>query len=310
MRYSIDAVLPPCFEISWRVPSWGKWMAPSTLRLIGTTFGVVLFLASAFAAEAGGMALAAHRAVYDLVLDRSEPTTELADLNGRIVMEFTGSHCSGYTVALRFVTEIADPEGDRRVTDARTTTFEQADGAGFKFDNETFVDDALTEESRGSAHRADNGVDVTLTKPGDKKFVLDRAVAFPTGQIEQIIEAAQRGDRFLQIDVYDGSEDGETVYSTAVVIGEDSVASHDVGDETATKDAGVADLRHWPVTVSYFDQETGGEQMPVYVMSFVLYENGVSRHLKIDYGDFAIVGRLAQLEMLPLVPCPDPGKTN
>ena len=58
------------------------------------------------------------------------------------------------------------------------------------------------------------------------------------------------------------------------------------------------------MTVSYFDQETHGEQTPIYVMSFVLYENGISRHLKIDYGDFAIVGRLTGLEMLPLTPCP------
>jgi hypothetical protein len=279
-------------------------MAPSTLRFVTASAAIFVFLAGAVAAQAGGTALAAHRAVYDLILDRSEVTTDLADLSGRIVMEFTGSRCSGYSVALRFVTEISDPEGDRRVTDARTKTFEEGDGTSFKFDNETFVDDALTEESRGSAQRAENGVAVTLNKPGDKKFNLDKSVAFPTAQIERIIEAAGRGENFLQIDVYDGSEDGETVYATAVVIGDDSVASHDIGDETAANEAGVAGLRHWPVTISYFDQETAGEQMPVYVMSFVLYENGISRHLKIDYGDFAIVGRLAELEMLPLSPCP------
>jgi hypothetical protein len=282
----------------------GKQMAPSNMQITTAAAGLAIFLTCGATANAGGMALAAYRAVYDLVLDQSEPSLDLADLNGRIVMEFTGSRCSGYSVALRFVTEIADPEGDRHVTDARTKTFEEGDGTGFKFDNETFVDDALTEESRGSAHRTHDGVAVTLTKPGEKKLSLDESVAFPTGQIEKIIEAAKRGDSFLQLDVYDGLEDGETVYSTAVVIGDGSVAVHDIGDETAATTAGVADLRHWPVTVSYFDHVSAGEQLPVYVMSFVLYENGISRHLKIDYGDFAIVGRLAELEMLPLSPCP------
>ncbi len=269
-------------------------------------------LSAALAALAGagtpafsaGVALATYRAVYDLVLDKTNDSTDLADLNGRIVMEFTGSSCGGYSVALRFVTEIADPEGARRVTDARTTTFEEGDGDGFKFTNETFVDEALTEESKGTASRTEQGVDVALTRPGEKQFLLDDSVVFPTEQIEKIIEAAHRGESFFQMDVYDGSEDGETVYSTAVVIGKGSNATHDIGDETAATDAGVAGLMHWPVTVSYFDNQGEGEQTPIYVMSFVLYENGVSRHLKIDYGDFAIVGRLADLDMIPAKACP------
>jgi hypothetical protein len=274
-------------------------------RLIAITAVSAACLAVAAPASAG-VSLATYRAVYDLVLDRSDETADLADLSGRIVMEFTGSDCGGYSVALRFVTEIADPEGARRVTDARTKTFEKGDGDGFTFTNETFVDEALTEESKGEASRTGNGVDVALTKPGEKKFLLDDSVVFPTEQIEKIIEAAQRGENFFQMDVYDGSEDGETVYSTAVVVGKGSTATHDIGDETAAKEAGVADLMHWPVTVSYFDGEGDGEQTPVYVMSFVLYENGVSRHLKIDYGDFAIVGRLSDLDMIPAKACPKP----
>jgi hypothetical protein len=273
-------------------------------RLIALAAAPAVFLGVAWPASAAGMSLATYRAVYDLVLDKSDDSTDLADLNGRIVMEFTGSACGGYSVALRFVTEIADPEGARRVTDARTTTYEEGDGDAFRFTNETFVDEALTEQSKGEASRTDNGVDVALTKPGEKKFLLDDSVVFPTEQVEKIIEAARRGENFFQMDVYDGSEDGETVYSTAVVVGKASNAAHDIGDETAAREAGMAGLWHWPVTVSYFDGEGDGEQTPIYVMSFVLYENGVSRHLKIDYGDFAIVGRLSDLDMIPSKACP------
>lgn len=272
-------------------------------RLIALSVVSTACLVAAAPASAN-VALATYRAVYDLVLDKSDQSGDLADLNGRIVMEFTGSVCGGYSVALRFVTEVADPEGARRITDARTTTHEEGDGHGFTFTNETFVDEALTEESKGSANRTENGVDVALTKPGEKKFLLDDSVVFPTEQVEKIIEAAHRGDRFFQMDVYDGSEDGETVYSTAVVVGKGSNAEHDLGEETAANEAGMSGLWHWPVTVSYFDGEGEGEQTPIYVMSFVLYENGVSRHLKIDYGDFAIVGRLSDLDMIPAKDCP------
>jgi EipB-like len=276
-----------------------NWRVLSTLVI-----AVCAAAAGTVPASAGGIGLAAHRAVYDLMLDRSEQADDLADMSGRIVMEFTGSECGGYSVALRFVTEIADQDGDLRITDARTETFEDRDGGGFKFSNETFIDEALTEESRGRANRTGDGVSVALIKPTKKSFILDKSVVFPTEQIIQIIEAAKRDVNFLQIDVYDGSEDGETVYATTVVVGDGSTNSTDIGDEVATREAGVAGLRHWPVTVSYFEQLGTGEQTPIYVMSFILYENGVSRDLKIDYGDFAIVGRLSGLEMFATERCP------
>lgn len=260
------------------------------------------------AACAGGVGLAAHRAIYDLVLDRSSQANDLADLTGRIVMEFSGSQCRGYSLALRFRTEIFDQEGDLRITDARTKTFEDGDGRGFEFVNETFVDDTLTEESRGKADRTDGSIAVALTRPDGKNFVLDGAVLFPTEQIVRIIEAGRSDQNFLQADVYEGLEDGETVYATTVVVGEGSDSSRDLGEEIAMAEAGVAGVMHWPVTVSYFDQETRGEQTPLYVMSFILYENGISRRLKIDYGDFIVIGRLTDLEMLPEAGCPAGGR--
>jgi hypothetical protein len=269
-------------------------------------FAVAICVASigVLPVKAGGVGLAAHRAIYDLVLDQSGQAADLADMSGRIVMEFTGSECGGYSIALRFVTEIADQDGDLRVTDARTETFEAGDGRRFKFRNETFIDETLTEESRGRADRTKDGIRVALTKPEKKNFLLDESVVFPTEQIVRIIDAARRKESFFQVDVYDGSEDGETVYATTVVLGTGSTDGGDVGDEVAAEEAGVASLRHWPVTISYFDQVGEGEQTPIYVMSFILYENGISRHLKIDYGDFAIVGRLAGLEMLASTGCP------
>ena len=55
-----------------------------------------------------------------------------------------------------------------------------------------------------------------------------------------------------------------------------------------------AKLARWPVTLSYFNAGRG-EQTPVYVISFELYENGVSRALKLDYGEFALKGESTQL---------------
>jgi hypothetical protein len=57
------------------------------------------------------------------------------------------------------------------------------------------------------------------------------------------------------------------------------------------------------VTISYFDQRGKGEETPFYVLSFVVYENGIGRTMRIDYGDFSLSGKLTGLEMLPSSPC-------
>jgi hypothetical protein len=38
-------------------------------------------------------------------------------------------------------------------------------------------------------------------------------------------------------------------------------------------------------------------------MSFKLYENGVSRDLRMDYGDFVLKGNLVKLDFLPADAC-------
>jgi hypothetical protein len=251
--------------------------------------------------------LVSHRAVYDLSLDPSVDDGDVADLTGRMVMEFTGSDCAGYKTSLRFVTEIEDSDGGHRVTDSRSTSFEHPGGKSLEFSNQTYVDQNLTEESRGSAERTSKGIGVSLLKPGSKHVDLGASVVFPTQQIEKIVSAARNGDSFVQADVYDGSDDGETVYATATIIGRGTTnppADADAKAEEGTiTGAGVGNVRHWPVTISYFDKHDGGEQTPTYMMSYVLYENGISRGLKINYGGFAVAGRLSSLQMLQPEPC-------
>jgi hypothetical protein len=270
-----------------------------------TALAVVIAGLGLGAAHAAPVGLAAHRAIYDLSLATAKPDSPMGDVTGRMVMEFTGSACSGYSTKLRFVTRTEDPDGGDQVTDSRSTMFEAADGKSLDFTNETYTDDALAEESRGSAKRKEKNVAVALTKPSDKTFDLAPSVVFPTEQMMKVIDAARAGQRFLSFDVYDGSEDGETVFATAGVIGAE-MRDQDGGSEKVVKDAGIAGMRHWPVTISYFEKKNGIDETPFYVMSFVVYENGIGRSLKIDYGDFSLSGQLTKLDILPEAPCPAP----
>jgi hypothetical protein len=61
-------------------------------------------------------------------------------------------------------------------------------------------------------------------------------------------------------------------------------------------------MKRYPMTVSYFEPGVG-ERTPAYVLGFDLYENGVSRALKLDYGSFALRGELTSLELLKPASC-------
>ena len=62
----------------------------------------------ALASPAGN--LLPHRAVYDLALDSASDRSGITGIDGRMVYEFAGSPCEGYTVTFRFVTRI-DTDG-------------------------------------------------------------------------------------------------------------------------------------------------------------------------------------------------------
>ncbi|MBM7323091.1 DUF1849 family protein, partial [Agrobacterium sp. S2] len=59
----------------------------------------------------------------------------------------------------------------------------------------------------------------------------------------------------------------------------------------------------WPVTIAYYNDKTGTDALPIYRMSFKLYENGITRDLTMDYGDFVLTGKLAKLDILKPETC-------
>jgi hypothetical protein len=127
--------------------------------------------------------------------------------------------------------------------------------------------------------------------------------------MRRIIIAAREGKSILEFPVYDGSESGEKLYSTLTVIGRPIAPGSKPPDDAAAKIPELAKLTRWPVTISYFEQqdtpaERGGEQTPVYAISFEIYENGISRALVLDYSDFTIKGEMTSLELKKPKPCP------
>jgi len=256
-------------------------------------------------AQAAGVVLTPHRAIYDLRLLRTRGKKDIEAVRGRILYDFSGSPCAGYALNFRQVSELNSGENKTALSDLRATTWEEASAKRFKFSSENHLDDKTVDKVDGEAQRDADHVAVKLAQPKDKAFDLDHAMVFPTEHMRRIIEAAQDGKSILELPVYDGSENGEKVYSTMTLIGHEIAPNEKVPTDAAAGQAALASLKRWPVTISYFDRtdKKREEQTPVYSISFELYENGISRALSLDYEDFVIAGDMSQLEIKDPTPC-------
>lgn len=243
--------------------------------------------------------LASHRAVYDLTLLKSTGSKSPTFARGRIAFDFAGSVCDGYTQTFRQVTELQPAEGPTRVSDMHSTTFEDAAGKNFAFKMQTQVDSDPADEVDGRAQRSSGPIAVALTKPKDEKIDIDRGVLFPTEHLKYILAAAKAGQHILEEKVYDGSETGEKIFQTTTFIG---APISQPPAEPALQIPALKTMRRWPISISYFDTSRK-DQLPSYVLAFDLYENGISRALRLDYGDFVLAGQIKSLELLPTPPC-------
>ncbi len=264
------------------------------------------------AAEAAGVAevlagFKPYRAVYDMSLGSSTDDSTIESISGRIVTEFTGNTCDGFTTSFRFVSRIDSQDGASKLSDLRTSSYEAADGDTFQFVSQDYDDRKLVSEAKGVATRGTDATIVDLTKPADRQIKLSSKILFPTWHMAEIVSHAEDGKLVFQADLFDGGEKGERALPTTAIIGQpiDGAETPDGDDPKAVTTVGGG--QRWPVRLSYFDPDADpGEQTPMYALSFLLYANGISRKLSLDYGDFTIVGRLVEVDMLDPAPCDKP----
>jgi hypothetical protein len=258
-------------------------------------------------AEEAPITLAPHRAVYDLALGRARDASQVAAVRGRILYDFDGNACEGYTLKFRQVSELDSGEGKVSTSDLRSTTWEGGDAKAFKFTSENFLDQNLVDSVDGRAEHGIGATAIKLAKPEHKALDIDASVVFPTEHMVRVIEAARAGKSLLDFPVYDGSETGEKVFNTLTVIGRKIAPDERRHDDAVADEPKLAGMARWPVTISYFEKakaKKNSEQTPVYAISFELYENGISRALSLDYNDFVVTGKLSSLEIKQPKPCP------
>lgn len=282
------------------------------MHLVSFRIGVAVaaVLVPAAVAAAPEHLLVPHRATYDLSLARAEPSVSITSATGRLIFELSGSWCEGYTVTSSFLTNTVDGEGEVQSSDLRTSAYETLDPAEYHFLNQTFVGNEAQAVIDGVARVTPEGTSVEISQPKEGSLSLGRAV-FPTQHTHLILDAAAAGEKVLEAPVFDGSGTADKVYDTTTVIGPAKPGLPDAsGSELQALGVvdGAAEMPTHSVLISYFAQDNSpGESMPDYVISFRMMMNGIAYNATFDYGTFVLRGRLIDLEVSDVPQCPAPG---
>lgn len=271
--------------------------------IFAVSFVSIFSITSITNADAAGNKpiLAPHRATYDLTLDTASGRSGIVAIKGRMVYEFTGAECEGYTVNLRIVTQFTDNDSKKSVTDVRTSSWEASDGSTFRFSSSHYLNSRRTQATQGSAKAGGSGEpgSFVLDKPAVKKSKMPLNTLFPTIHLSKMIEKALQGESIFEVPLFDGG-DGGKVYETTTFIGRErepgTVKLTGKVDDKARKM--IENMKSWPINISYFEGKAAGEETPAFEFAFDVFENGVASKVLINYSVFSMKGKLSFLELL------------
>lgn len=238
-----------------------------------------------------------HRAVYDLSLGRMKSGGEVQDITGRMVAEWRGGPaCGGYSSEQRIVTRVIDAEGNLVSDDTRVTTFESIDGNEFHFDRSEYVNGELNKQESGVAKRDAERNLVILEKDGAKPVEFPGETIFPAQFNFRLIEAAEKGETTVNALLFDGTDDQASQASAFIGKPRDPAASTSKVPITNVQfGKPLNGKKAWPVRMSYFD-DTLQDRLPSFQMGYMLFDNGISSELTLEYEQVTMKGTLVDIE--------------
>lgn len=249
-----------------------------------------LFVAGSGAAAASP-ALQMHRAVYDLSLGHTQPVSDVTGIEGRMVVEWRGGPaCGGYTSLQRVVTRVGVLDQGLVSNDVRLSYWEAVDGSEFRFTRTEYTNGELTDRQDGAAKREKSG-EIKMLREGGEPVTMPSETLFPMAFNLALIEKAQAGQRVFSRPLFDGTEELEN--PTTAFIGK-TLSAQRFDAKVAGKGKALGEMEPWPVRISYFDPEEK-EGVPTFEMGYLLFPNGISATLSLDYLDVEVKGRLSEV---------------
>jgi hypothetical protein len=212
-----------------------------------------------------------------------------------------GETCDGWTVEQRYELTINYAESQDVNIVSNFVTWESKDGLRYRFNQKETRNGTVDEEIRGSAQLDGPGKGGTITfeKPQPQTMKLPAGALFPSAHTILLIQKAEAGDNFVSRQVFDGATVEGAVLVSAVIgpkVDEKAKAEPTTSTTDSLGDP-VLQQPGWKVRLAFFPADPKAEK-PDYELGMLLLDNGISRDMVIDYGDYTIKAKLNKIEAL------------
>lgn len=232
----------------------------------------------------------AHRALYNLTL-ASAKGGDVAAARGTMGYEVTDA-CDGWAVRQRLRMTITNNDGQEIEMASDYATWEAKDGLRFRFHMRQTTDTAVTSQTDGEASldRQQGPGQAHYTSPHETTVALPAGTVFPMAHTAAIIAAARDKKRFLNLPLFDGTDENGLEDSFIVVL--------DWKQPMQTKWPVLSALPSTRVRLSFFDHQGSG-MTPNYEVGMRYWENGVADNMDMDFGDFVMHATMKEFAPQP-----------
>ena len=254
-------------------------------------------LAAMAVSAAIGAEIVPHRALYTMILASARTDSGVVDARGTMQYEW-GETCDGWTIEQRYRLRIRYGETPDADIVSSFVTWESKDGLRYRFNQKQTRNGEVDQDIRGEA-RLDapgNGGVAEFIKPKPQALKLMPGVLFPSAHTILLIDRASEGENFLSRQVFDGATDENAVQVSA------AIGSRVAADAAAANGSPLLERPGWRIRLAFFPADNSVEK-PDYELGMRLLDNGVSREMLIDYGEYSIRAKLEDIEPLTKPNC-------
>jgi hypothetical protein len=245
--------------------------------------GLIFILGVCSAGPLQATELAAHRAHYDLTLERGRGDVIAA--SGSMDYDVADA-CDAWAVRQRLHMVLTGRDGTETEILSDYTTIETKDGSSLRFRLRQSNASEPPTEIAGKATVGKDGGEAVYTAPESTTKQLPAGTLLPMAHTEALIAAAKSGKKFIALPVFDGTGvDGAQDSAVAIINWE----SPRQGPWPA-----LANLSSGRMRIAFFDRQSTGQQAE-YEVSMRYYENGIADDMSMDFGEFVMAAKLKNL---------------
>ena len=240
-------------------------------------------------------ALASHRGIYSLTLDRARENATIVDVSGAMVFEIIDA-CESWASRQRFTMTLRNREGTELETGSDYATLESMDGRNLRFSLTHMTQGAVKSRVAGQAELTADGSGVArYSEPEVKELPIPPGTLLPNTHTIAALNAARAGQRLLVAPIFDGTTADGAQQTTTVM-------SPWQGPQPVPEAPSLSTLGSSRMRIAFFEpdgEQAGGARTPSYEVSLRYFENGVADDMIMDFGDFTVRAKLMKLEEAP-----------